>query len=121
MDMRKFSGQHFIKVADVRAGPMQGQIADVKEGRYDKPDLVFESSDILSLNATNNQTLMRAYGSESDHWIGKQIQMFLGTIQYNGSDQEAVLVKPISPSKQPISPPDDLKGKPSSFDDEVPF
>jgi len=81
MDMKKYSGEHFIKVADVRDGPIEGRIAVVREGQYDKPDLIFESGDVLSLNATNNKTLVRAYGTESDYWIGKQIEMFLGTIQ----------------------------------------
>jgi hypothetical protein len=121
MDMRKYSGEHFIKVDDVKDGPIEGQIAVVREGKYEKPDLVFESGDVLSLNATNNQTLVRAYGTESDRWIGKQIQMFLGAIQYNGSDNDAVLVKPISP---PIKKKEtkDAGGKPvPDVDDEIPF
>jgi hypothetical protein len=88
MDMKKFSGGHFIKVDDVRDGPIEGEIAFVKEGKWDKADLVFESGDLLSLNATNNKTLVRAYGRESDHWIGKQIEMFLGAIRYQGSDKQ---------------------------------
>jgi hypothetical protein len=64
MDMRKYSGEHFVKVDDVKDGPIQGQIAVVKEGRFGKPDLALESGDVLSLNATNNQILMRAYGAE---------------------------------------------------------
>ena len=48
MDMRKFSGEHFIKVDDVRDGAIQGQIAVVRQGKYDKQDLVLESGDVLS-------------------------------------------------------------------------
>ena len=53
MDMRKYSGEHFVKVDDVKDGPIKGQIAVVKEGKWDKPNIVFESGDVLSLNATN--------------------------------------------------------------------
>jgi hypothetical protein len=49
MDMRKFSGEHFIKVDDVRDGPLQEMIAGVKLGKYDKPNLVFESGNLLSV------------------------------------------------------------------------
>jgi hypothetical protein len=84
MDMRKFSGEHFIKTADVRDGPLQMQIAVVREGKFDKPDLVFESGDLLSLNATNNQILLRAYGPNSDNWIGKDIELFLGEESASG-------------------------------------
>jgi hypothetical protein len=120
MDMRKFSGEHFVKVANVKDGPIQGQIAVVKEGKYEKPNIVLESGDVLSLNATNNQALVRAYGTESDHWIGKMIEMFLGVIQYNGADHEAVLVRPVSP---PIKQTKNDKEKPPSgdMDDEIPF
>jgi hypothetical protein len=101
--MKKFAGEHFIKVDDVRDGSIQGQIAVVREGKYDKPDLVFESGDVLSLNATNTQTLIRAYGTDSDCWVAKQVEMFLGEIKYQGSDHEVVLVRPISPPLKPAS------------------
>ena len=78
MDMRKFSSPTFLKVNDVRDGPLQLQIAAVNEGKYEKPDLVFETGETLSLNATNVNTLIRAYGSKSEDWIGKQIELALG-------------------------------------------
>jgi hypothetical protein len=118
MDMRKFSGEHFIKVDDVRDGPIQGQIAAVRQGKYDKPDVVFESGDVLSLNATNTQTLIRAYGTDSEHWVGEQIEMFLGKIKYQGSDHEAVLVRPISP---PLKPAAEKKPPKADFDDKIPY
>jgi hypothetical protein len=98
MDMRKFSGDHFIKVADVRDGSIQGQIAAVKTGKFDKPDLVFESGDILSLNATNTKVLIRAYGPNGQDWVDKVVEMFLGEVEFQKKMQEAVIVRPISPS-----------------------
>jgi hypothetical protein len=125
MDMRKYSGEHFVKVDDVKDGPIEGQIAVVKEGNWDKPNVVLESGDVLSLNATNIKTLTRAYGTESDYWIGKMIRLFLGEIEYQGSPREAVLVEAISPPIKPVNAakaPD--QKKPPSFDemsDEIPF
>jgi hypothetical protein len=110
MDMRKFSSPTFLKVNDVRDGPLQLQIAVVNEGKYEKPDLVFETGETLSLNATNVNTLMRAYGSNSDHWTGKEIELALAKIKYQGELQDAVIVKPISP---PAPKPD--------FNDDVAF
>lgn len=118
MDMKKFVGEHFIKVDDVRDGPIQGRIAVVKEGKYDKPNLVFESGDVLSLNATNTQTLIRAYGTNSDYWVDKQVEMFLGEIKYQGSDHEAVLVRPSSP---PLKPASNKKPPKADFNDEIPY
>jgi hypothetical protein len=128
--MRKYSGTIFIKVADVSEGPLQLQIAVVKVGKYDKPDVVFESGEILSLNATNNRTLIRAYGPNSDDWIGKKIELALGQIEYEGKLQDAVVVKPIdaqvnASQKTPVpleAPPSKAAPKKrNDMDDKVPF
>jgi hypothetical protein len=58
MDMRKYSGSQFVKCADVSSGPIREKIAGVEVGKYDKPNLLFESGAILSVNATNNKTLV---------------------------------------------------------------
>jgi len=118
MDMRKFSGEHFVKVDDVRDGPIQGQIAEIKEGKYEKPDLVFESGDVLSLNATNTQILIRAYGTNSDYWIGKMVEMFLGKAKFNGTYNDSVLVRAISPSSKAANADKAVDQDPS---DAIPF
>jgi hypothetical protein len=120
MDMRKYSGLTFIKVADVRNGPLQMQIAVIKEGKYGKPDLVFESGEMLGLNSSNNRILMRAYGPNSDDWNGKKIELTLGQLPFEGKLQDAVIVKPIdapiSPSQKTPTPK-----KRNDLDDEIPF
>jgi hypothetical protein len=118
--MKKYNTEYFIKVDDVRDGPIEGQIAAVKEGKWDKPDIVLETGDALSLNATNRKALTRAYETESDFWIGKQIELFLGEVEYQRKKQEAVLVRPISPplkaAKANKAPDQD-----NSPSDEIPF
>jgi hypothetical protein len=135
MDMRKYATEHFVNTDDVRDNPIEDQIAVVKDGKYDKPNVVFESGDVLSLNATNRKTLVRAYGNESDLWIGKMIRMFLGMIEYQGSDHEAVLIEPISPPLKDgkadkadkadkvnkANKATDQKKPAVDFDDEIPF
>ena len=117
MDMQEFSGGGFVKVDDVKEGPIKEQIDAVKLGKWDKPNLVFESGSLLSVNATNNRILMRAYGRNSDDWVGKEIELYLGEIEFQGTPQEAVLVRPISPPIKPKKPPAE---KPP-FDDEIPW
>jgi hypothetical protein len=110
MDVRKYMGNVFLKVDHVKAtGPIRVTIIGVSEGQYGKPDLAFHDGSQLSLNATNCRTLAPAYGFESDDWIGKEVELTVGEIQYQGQPQEAILIKPISPpieNKEPAKNPD---------------
>jgi hypothetical protein len=101
MDMRKFTTESFVKLADVRDGPLRQTIAAVKDGKFDKPNLVFESGEALSLNSTNNRILLRAYGPNSDDWAGKEIELYAGNVEFQGRPLDAVLVRTISPPLKP--------------------
>ena len=115
MDMRKYSRRStYIKVDDVRNQPRDETIVFVKEGKFSKPDITFESGKVFSINASNTETLIDAYGADSDLWIGKQIKLYLGAIRYQGEDNEAVLIKPVTP---PVKP---AKASSSDFDD-IPY
>jgi len=122
MDMRRYSGTAFIKPGDVKAGPIRVVIVDVTEGKYGRPDLEFDDGTKLSVNTTNNRTLVIAYGAESDDWINKEIELSLGEVEYNGEMQETVIVKPISPPVEKKPPPPKPKNSSGGdMDDEVPF
>jgi hypothetical protein len=140
MDMRKFTGETFIKL-DVRDGPLQLTIAAVKDGKFDKPNLIFESGEALSLNATNNKALIRSYGPNSADWTGKEVELYAGTVEFQNKPLDAVLVRPISPplkasertkiepefGSDPVetSKPAKLKAPTKKggggFDDEIPY
>ena len=81
MDMSKYLGSAFLKVGDIKAGPIRSVIADITEGKYGKPDVSFSDGTKLSLNTTNDKILCQAYGTESDDWIGKEIELSLGEIE----------------------------------------
>ena len=97
MDMRKYSGSNFLKVDDVRAEPLREIVASVKIGKFDRPNMHFESGDCLSLNSTNTHTLIKAFGPNSDDWIGREIELHIGEIEFEGKPIDAILVRPISP------------------------
>ena len=122
MDMRKYSGPAFRKPDDVRTGSLRFKILDIAEGQYGRPDLAFDDGSKLSLNATNNRTLLNAYGGNSVDWINKEIELNLGDVEYNGQMQETVVVKPVSPpiEKKPL-PPKPRKGPGGDMDDTIPF
>jgi hypothetical protein len=99
MDMKKYGRQSaFLRLDDVRQ-PRIETIALVKEGRYGKPDVYFESGKVLSLNATNTETLIAAYGADSDLWVTKKARLYAGTINYQNEDKAAVLVPLSQPDK----------------------
>jgi hypothetical protein len=103
MDMRGFSSP-FIKVDHVRDGPIQTRIVNVfKSGRFGRPVLELETGSQFTLNVTNNDTLVKAWGYDSDDWVGQEIELLLGTYKDWESDpvvdKETVKVRAISPAK----------------------
>jgi hypothetical protein len=124
MDMRKYSSSTFIGVEDLRGGPREETIVSVAEGKFDKPVATFKSGDKFTLNTTNVNTLIKAYGLNDEDWIGCTIELSIGTAKYNGKEQESVVVGPVTPPKPletrtpvPKQPP---VRKPD-LDDEIPF
>lgn len=117
MDMKQFMGSRFLKLDDVRRKPIRAVITDVQEGKYQKPDLVFEDGSKLGANATNVCTLVRAFGGASEDWIGKEVELHVGTIEYKGENNDAILVRPISTTIEENG----IAGKRGDMDDEVPF
>jgi hypothetical protein len=103
----------------VKGGPIRARIVRVDLGKYNKPDIVFDDGNILSGNATNVRTLCRAYGSESEGWLDKEIELTVGEIEFKGEMQAAIIVNPISPSSKPKAKAKAKAG--GGMDDEVPF
>jgi hypothetical protein len=128
MDMKKYAGSAFIKIDDVKDGPIKGVIEDVVQGKYDRPDIVFEDGSKFGVNATNVRILNRAYGTDSDGWIGQRIELYEGEAEYQDNMVPSVCVRPISPPTSsseggtPAAKPKPRpKAKGGDMDDEIPF
>jgi hypothetical protein len=118
MDVTAYLGSQLIRPDDVRDGPRQERIASVNPaGKFDRLQLDFESGAQFSLNITNARVLAKAYGSESDAWLGHVIELSFGIYVFNGEEKETVVVKPISSANggNPKPPPRD------TINDEIPF
>jgi hypothetical protein len=116
MDMRRYSGSAFLKVDDIKAsGPRRVVIADVKEGKYGRPDIEFDDGSKIGVNATNNRALVNAYGRNSDSWLNKQVELAIGEVKYQAEATAYIMIKPISQPVEKKEPP------PPSIDDEIPF
>jgi len=120
MKMSEYVGSAFLRVDDLKqSGPIKATIANVRLGKYEKPDAHLSDGSVLSLNATNCRTLVRAYGDESADWLGREIELFVGEVDYQGKPTETILVKPISPSIEKRPKP--KSGNGGDMDDAIPF
>jgi hypothetical protein len=94
IDLRDYSGSQFIKLADVKDGPIRRTIAGLVDGKYGKPDCIFDDGSRLSLNKTNVKTLRRAYGDFDADQVGKEIELFEGDFLTNdGTTTPGVAVR----------------------------
>lgn len=112
----------FIKVHHLDQ-PRRDVIANVSQGRFG-PEAEFQDGSILSLNQTNLRTLANAWGTETAVWIGKEIEMYVGKVTYQGVERDSVLVRTIS-AALPMSDRPAPKPKPKNtrdeLNDEIPF
>jgi hypothetical protein len=132
MDISDQISSGFIKVPDLAAGPRRAAIASVRPGRFERPDVEFQDGSMLSLNATNMRAMATVWGTETDAWIGKEIELYVGKTVFQGQERDSVMVKPISP---PIPFGERAKPKPAAaqqpkpagaggrdpMDDAIPF
>jgi hypothetical protein len=134
MDARKFASK-FVKPDDVRDNPIQTRIISVLEDdRYNRLLLELETGSQFALNDGNTNTLIKGFGHDTDTWVGREVQLELGTYKDWRADppeeKETVRVRAVSPAKEaqngpaPASkplPPSRVKMSPKEMDDEIPF
>src|SRR5262249_33575600 len=97
MDLSQYASSEFIKVDERADGPQQKPIASIEPGKFDKPVVTFSDRTRLSLNGTNVNTIINAFGStESEDLIGKDVELYVGTIRYQGDDKKSVLLRALS-------------------------
>ena len=102
-------------------------------GSDERPVLYFQGKEKgLVLNVTNKNTIVDAYGEETDDWFGKTLVLFPTRTDYQGRNVPCIRVKlPVKRTTKPgpkrdapISPPP--LAEPgfhyeSEIDDEIPF
>jgi len=119
MDMSEYCGSSYLKLEDVRE-PHTEIIADVQWGNFNRPDLIFESGNVLSANKTSCRVLAKAYGLDSEKWAGKAVKVYAGKVPMKDGESDAVLVEPITAPTSDGKLPAPKKPK-ADFSDEIPF
>src|SRR6516164_2226484 len=101
MDARKYASK-YIKPDNVRDAPIQTRIINVfEEERYGRLTLELETGSQFPLNEGNTDILIKAWGHDTDSWIGLELELFLGTYKdwREDTEKETVRVRSISPPK----------------------
>jgi hypothetical protein len=97
----------------------------VKVGNFERPELIFDDQSILSLNITNTRTLRKNYGDESEGWVGREVELRLGSVQYQGDAKESVVITPISPplgdAERQVAQERAAAANHAEMDDKIPF
>jgi hypothetical protein len=103
MLMRKYAKTSYYKLDHVRGGPKLEVIKEVKDGKYDKPDLIFESGNILSANKTTVSALIDAFGDDSRSWADSAVEVYQGhTSDPNGNLVDCVLARRAPEAAAPL-------------------
>jgi hypothetical protein len=102
MDAREYISK-IIKPDTVRDSPIQARIVNVfVEERYNRPCLELETGAEFPLNAGNTTALIKAFGHETDDWVGHEVELFLGTYKDYRADpveeKETVRVRAAEPA-----------------------
>ena len=104
MDMTQYAGSEskYLKASDLQGKRPRVVINavnlvefdDEDRGKHNKPTLTLRGKEKqLVLNATNTEEIIRAFGANSEGWIGKEIG--LSTKYYKAFDREGIVVTPI--------------------------
>jgi hypothetical protein len=103
MDMRAYGKTSYYKVSDFDDvnEPVIELIVSDAVGKWDKPVLNFLSGKKLSLNKTNVDTLIKAWGAESANWVDHEVELYVDTIPTQQGVTNAVLVRPITTPPKP--------------------
>src|SRR5262249_5919057 len=89
----------YLKVADFTTKPTRltihsAQIEELGSEKERKPVLyVKEDNRVLPLNRTNFNTIVDAYGDDSDRWVGKPIEVFRSRTHFAGKMVDCIRVQ----------------------------
>jgi hypothetical protein len=131
VDARKYALK-FIKPDNVREESIQTRILAVFESeRYGNLVLELENGSQFNLYEGNNSILIKAWGPETDGWIGKELILELGTYKdwraNPPEDKETVRVRAVlsgngsTPAASKPLPPSRLTTSEEDLNDMIPF
>jgi hypothetical protein len=131
MDMRKYSAG-VIRPEDLYDGPRVEKIINIFEHeKHNCAVLELESGDQLFLWGNLARVLYKAWGYNSDDWLGQEVELSLGHYLDKKTDppteKECIAIRAVSPAKEgansgaPVPALSKARTVGGGMDDEVPF
>lgn len=122
MDIRKMFPSKWLSAIDLdgKAYTLTIERVTVEElqgqhGPEEKPAVWFKGSDkALILNRTNTETIMSAYGPNTDGWVNQKVELYPTEVQAFGKPIQAIRIRIPKATAPPIHAEAPVK-------DEVPF
>ena len=128
----------WLKNADLNGRAVKLAMREVvleEVGDDHKPVLYFQGAKKgLVLNKINSASIARAYGTETDGWAGKTVEIYPDMTIFGGNPTPCIRVRPIMTAPtaaklpptapgvfQPSPDPAHPVGAPLDFDDSIPF
>ena len=107
--MKLTTAKNYLKSEDVKQGDLitfldGGALVPSAKYTYEdgtpRKDLLFkvkhnEVEKDLRMNATNKKILVKAFGDETDIWIGKQAKLATADIMVSGKLMKTIMISPI--------------------------
>lgn len=116
----------YLKAADLQGRSITVTIADCKFetlGDETKAVIYFQGKDkAMVCNKTNATTLKDAYGSDTDLWRGKKIELYSERVPFQGRIVDGLRVRAaqrVDIQAPPKAPPAPATAEP--MDDDLPF
>jgi hypothetical protein len=125
VDVRKYASGAYLKPADLDGdGPVEKRIINVAEteGKFGpKLDLWFDDGARLSLSGKNVGELMRAYGTDSDLWLDRNVELHVEEFEDRaGETKQMIVLVGIDPVVPPAERPKLTPLPPKPKEDKTP-
>ncbi len=123
MELSQVFDSATLKAADLQGAEPTVKIANVEMKKFDDGNKLVITFDgkkkTLVCNKTNANRIAHAYGTDTDGWIGKEIQLFVDQVDFKGEIVDAIRIR----TKKPAPVPQRVTGGISdqAMDDEIPF
>ena len=99
----------YVKASDLGGKPARVVIRSVAMetvGSEQKPIMYFEKREKgMVLNRTNANTISMVYGTNTDDWVGGEVELFTAMVDFQGRSVEAIRVRipPRKPAARPAA------------------